>query len=118
LRQAKEWLFQGEQVVVDANFREEAQRCSFLETGIEWGVPAILFVCEVSDATARQRLQDRKGDISDADWGMRQQLAAEWEPLGPLSSRFAVHLSTELPADWVLGQALSSLEMLALAGPR
>jgi aminoglycoside phosphotransferase family enzyme/predicted kinase len=116
LRRAEEQVFQGKPVVVDANFREDAQRQRFLKAAIRWGVPAILFVCKVSDEVARQRLANRKGDISDADWVIRQQLAAAWEPLGPWSRCFAAELDAEEQPEIVIGQALSSMDGLAVWG--
>jgi aminoglycoside phosphotransferase family enzyme/predicted kinase len=116
LRQMEQKMFEGKPVVVDANFREDAQRQRFLASAVRWGVPAILFLCQVGDEVARQRLLNRKGDISDADWAIRQGLADEWEPLGLLSRRFVLPLNAEEDPQGVFAQALRSLPGLAIWG--
>jgi predicted kinase len=47
------------------------------------GVPWLAVECACAPATARARLAARAHDaaaVSDADWTVYQQLAAEWEP--------------------------------------
>ena len=114
LRRAEELLFQGIPVVVDANFREDAKRRLFLEGAERWGVPAVLLLCQADPEVARQRLAARTNDVSDADWQVRERLAALWEGLGPLSQRYAVELEKNAGPDVLLGQALSEIELFSM----
>src|SRR5450755_90306 len=43
-------------------------RKSFLDAAHRWAVPALLFLCEAEPGVVRARLEDRRGDVSDADW--------------------------------------------------
>jgi hypothetical protein len=79
LCRAKALLSEGKRVLVDANFREELRRQTFLHAATAWGVPGVLLLCEADAETARQRLQGRQNDISDADWSIYLQAAARWE---------------------------------------
>ena len=94
LRRAERALFEGRRVVVDATFREEWAQRAFLDAARRWAVPALLLLCEADPAVARARLEDRRGDASDADWAVHLQAAARWEEPGP-STREAIRtLST------------------------
>ena len=81
-RRAEKLLFAGQRVLVDANFRLAAQREAFLDLARRWGVPAVLGVCQADAAVIQQRLAARRGDASDADWQVYQQVAGEWEEAG------------------------------------
>jgi predicted kinase len=83
LRRAEDLLFEGERVLVDANFRHEHQRRLFLQAAQRWGVPALFLPCHAAPEVVRARLQRRKSDASDADWNVYARLAAAWEPPGP-----------------------------------
>ena len=43
-------------VIVDASFREEKNRRSFLKAAVGWGVPGVIIECYADAATARSRL--------------------------------------------------------------
>ena len=114
LRRAQELLLQGKPVVVDANFREDAKRQMFLEGAQRCGVPAILLLCRTDPEVARQRLANRLGDISDADWSVRERLAIFWEDLGPVSRRHAVELDANGDPDTLLRQAVQKLDLFSM----
>lgn len=84
---ARKLLLQGQRVIVDASFRSEAHRQRFLNLARELGVPARFLVAEVPGEVARLRLAQRQGDASDADWSIRQLLAATWDEPGPATAR-------------------------------
>jgi uncharacterized protein len=65
LRRAEALLFEGKQVLVDASFREEKRRRSFLEAATGWGVPGVLMLCKAGAETVRARLRGRRNDA----WG-------------------------------------------------
>jgi aminoglycoside phosphotransferase family enzyme/predicted kinase len=78
-RLAETALWEGRRVIVDANFREEARRGSFLDLASELAVPACLIVCRAEPEVIRQRLAARSTDVSDADWAVYQWAAARWQ---------------------------------------
>jgi predicted kinase len=109
LRLAEDWLFAGERVLVDANFRRETERRMYLAMAARWHVPALFLHCRTDAGTARRRLGERKGDVSDADWKVYQQLASTWETPGyETQASLRVIDATEGPDD-CLRQALSAL---------
>jgi aminoglycoside phosphotransferase family enzyme/predicted kinase len=114
LRRAEDLLFEGERVVVDAGFREDARRGAFLAAGRRWGVPALGFLCQAEPATVRARLAQRHGDVSDADWSIYLQTAARWEEPGPATRPFLHFLSTEGEPREALGQTLAILHEAGL----
>jgi aminoglycoside phosphotransferase family enzyme/predicted kinase len=113
-RRAADLLFQGGRVVMDATFRSERRRTQFLELATQWGVPAVLFVCDVQPDIARQRLTARRGDISDADWSVY--LRQEWEAPNAATSRSLVVLDANGPAPGVLDAAIAMIRRLGLMG--
>ncbi len=83
LRRAEALLFEGRRVVVDASFREEAQRRAFLEAAARWKVPGVFLLCQVEPSVARRRMAQRVNDASDADWSIYLQAAEAWEAPQP-----------------------------------
>src|SRR5205807_9415471 len=61
LRRAEELLFEGKRVLVDATFREDSSRQSFLDQAIRCGVRGVGFLCRAEPAIVRQRLENRRG---------------------------------------------------------
>jgi hypothetical protein len=83
LQRAEELLFDGERVLVDANFREENQRRMFLDLALRCGVPTVFLLCEAEPELVRTRLAKRSDDASDADWPVYEKAVETWEELGP-----------------------------------
>jgi aminoglycoside phosphotransferase family enzyme/predicted kinase len=110
LERAHQLVVEGGRVLIDANFRQDAQRQSFLEAARDWGVPALLLICRASPEVVRRRLTLRTGDASDADWVVYQQLARTWEPLGTVASRFAWEIDAGGSPEETLQQAVQVLE--------
>jgi aminoglycoside phosphotransferase family enzyme/predicted kinase len=94
LRRAERLLFDGNRVIVDAMFREQAQRKAFLALANRMGVPGFLIVCETPAELIRARLAARTDDASDADWAVYQKAAGQWEPLGIGVERRTVRIDT------------------------
>jgi aminoglycoside phosphotransferase family enzyme/predicted kinase len=85
LDKAREAVFAGERVVVSATFRDEAQREAFLREAHALGVPGLFFECDLPRDVVLDRIaarQERGGDASDADAGIYDHVASQWEPLG------------------------------------
>jgi aminoglycoside phosphotransferase family enzyme/predicted kinase len=116
LRWAGDLLFRGERVIVDANFREEKQRCMFLDMARRAGVPTVLLLCRAKEETVRKRLQSRRGDASDANWDVHQRLAAQWEEIGEETRRSLREIDTEGNEREVLGKILAIFHGLGLTG--
>lgn len=112
LRRAEQLLFEGQRVLVDANFRQEQHRRLFLEAAVRWGVPVRLLVCQADPETIRNRLAQRREGPSDADWSIYQQLAGQWEEPSPVSRRALRVISTNGTREEALAKALQALHSI------
>jgi aminoglycoside phosphotransferase family enzyme/predicted kinase len=79
LRRAESLLFEGGRVIIDATFREEKTRRTFLEAAGRWRVPGVMLQCRTESAIAQARLEKRHGDVSDADWAVYRNVAEHWD---------------------------------------
>lgn len=80
---ARGWLARGVSVALDASFRRADHRAQAITAAEALGVPWLAVECVCPPDVARARLAARTHDpaaVSDADWRVYQQLAAEWEP--------------------------------------
>lgn len=110
LRQAEELLFSGERVLVDANFREEDQRRTFLDSALRWGVPTLFLLCETEPELVRRRLADRRGDASDANWSVYEKAIETWEDLGPETRSRLKTINTGDASELVIHRTLVVLQ--------
>jgi aminoglycoside phosphotransferase family enzyme/predicted kinase len=109
LRRAEELLFAGKRVIVDATFREEKQRQTFLEAAVRWGVPGGILLCRTEPETVRKRLERRQRDASDADWAIYLLVAQNWEKVGVSTRGVCQFISTEGNPEEGLCRALEAL---------
>jgi aminoglycoside phosphotransferase family enzyme/predicted kinase len=116
LDRAGRLLFEGRRVLVDATFREENKRETFLQAAVQWGVPFGILLCQAEPETVRRRLEARHADASDADWSVYLRLAASWERMGELAGQTLHTISTEGNPEQALSQALEALRQLGLHG--
>jgi aminoglycoside phosphotransferase family enzyme/predicted kinase len=116
LRRTEELLFEGRRVLVDANFREETWRRSFLEAATRRGVPGIFLLCQAQVDVVRERLASRRGDASDADWPVYLEAAQTWEEPGPFTRLMLDTIATEGTREQALCQALEVLQRQDLYG--
>jgi aminoglycoside phosphotransferase family enzyme/predicted kinase len=114
LRGAERLLSEGKRVLVDATFREEEHRQTFLEAAVRWGVPRCLLLCRAEPETVRKRLEERRGDVSDADWSVYLHVAECWEEVGPATRRALREVSTEGSPAQSVSRALALLRELGL----
>ena len=87
---AREWLTRGVSVALDASFRQAGHRAQAIALAESLGVPWLAIECVCPPAATRTRLAARARDataVSDADWAVHQQIAAEWEPWSTLPGR-------------------------------
>jgi aminoglycoside phosphotransferase family enzyme/predicted kinase len=116
LNRAGRLLFEGRRVLVDATFREEQKRQTFLKAAAQWGVPSGILLCRADPETVRKRLENRERDASDADWSVYLQFAASWEEIGTLSGESLHPISTEGSPEQALSRALEALRQSGLQG--
>jgi predicted kinase len=114
-RRAEGLLFEGQRVLVDANFRQEKQRRLFLDLAARGGVPAILFVCRVEPEVIKERLAERSGDASDANWEVYQMLAHTWEEPSETTRRSYRALTTGGERTAAVAEVLDALRQMELA---
>jgi predicted kinase len=115
LRRAEGLLFNGERVIVDANFREENQRHAFLNAATRWGAPAAFLLCQTDSNLVRSRLANRSEDVSDADWSVYEEAVTSWEELGPQTRARIQIINTEEALEIVLCKTLTVLRQLGLS---
>lgn len=108
LRRAQKLLFEGKRVVVDANFREEADRRKFHNAATELGARAGVLVCEADAEIVRERLANRRSDASDADWSVYVRAAESREAQDPRTQSVAV-IDTSRSKEEAASQAMSTL---------
>jgi len=109
LARAKEHLFAGRRVLVDASFKEEQRRLAFVDAARDWGVPVHFLECTTRPEMIRARLEGRVGDPSDADWGIYEHVRRTWEALGPRTRRVHTEVDTSGTREESLAGALASL---------
>jgi aminoglycoside phosphotransferase family enzyme/predicted kinase len=115
LERARDLLFLGKRVIIDASFREIRQRRAFLEASVGSGVPALLLLCTATPRTVEQRMAARRGGASDADWSIHRAAADAWEDEGTVDPRWRIRtVPTDGPPDQVLDTALGHLRELGL----
>lgn len=115
LRRAEDELCDGGRVIVDATFLQDSFRQQFADLAKRLGVPIVWLVCEVPVDVARQRIESRQGDASDADWTVYQHAEAQWEPPCDSSRRMVRYLDTTGNVDEVTTRAVSLLRAEDLA---
>jgi aminoglycoside phosphotransferase family enzyme/predicted kinase len=109
LRRAEKLLFEGERVLADASFREEPWRRTFLEVAERLAVPVVLLHCRAEPGVVKERLEHRRGDVSDADWTVYGQAAKQWGEFGPATRPLVAELPPAANSEAVLANALAEL---------
>jgi hypothetical protein len=115
LLRAERLIFEGERPIVDASFGAEAHRREFLSAAERLGVPGVLFICKTNPNVARQRIENRRGDASDADQFIYQKAAERWQPLGSLTIQASCHeISTDGTKEAALEEVMGILRQMRL----
>lgn len=68
----------GKRVIVDATFRDPIQRQRFINMAKTEGALFALIVCECDREITKGRLLARKNDLSDATWGVFEEMEKTW----------------------------------------
>jgi predicted kinase len=114
LRRAEELLFEGNRVLVDANFREERHRLAFLKAATRWGVPGVFLLCQAGPNVVQARLASRQDKASDADWAVYLRAAEAWEEPGPFTRSVLRNIRTEGTPEQALDRTVTILRHLGL----
>jgi predicted kinase len=107
---AREWLTQGVSVALDASFRQASHRAQAIALADSLGVPWLAIECVCPAAATRARLAARAQDataVSDADWAVHQQIAAEWEPWSTLPAAHYLEVDTTEPRERLIATVLA-----------
>jgi aminoglycoside phosphotransferase family enzyme/predicted kinase len=114
LCRAESLLFEGNRVIVDANFPEERWRRAFLDAASRLSVRTILLLCAAKKEAVRTRLQRRGADVSDADVRVYEEAARRWEIPGLAIRGWLREVDTNTRPEDSLHQAESFLRELGL----
>lgn len=117
LEMAGEALGRGESFILDATFRDPAQRALTLERARDAGVAVRVLLCDAPPDEVRRRLDERAvqgGDASDATWAVYQGQAAGWAVPTDLAG-IMVRVDMAQPVRDALADAVSGIYRLALA---
>jgi predicted kinase len=114
LRRIEELIFEGKRVLIDATFREDSRRRLFLKAARDWGITGCLLICQADPEVIRSRLDDRRGDASDAGWAIYQEVARSWEVLDPAIRPLVRTINTNGTQAESLAQALDVLQEFGL----
>ena len=114
LRRAQAILFEGKRVMVDANFREEHRRQTFLKAATDLGVRGAILLCEASAEMVRARLPGRQSDASDADWSVYLHAAQHWQAPGPMTVKRLWKISSDGTPEQGMSRALEVLREIQL----
>lgn len=112
VKRAEHLLLQGERVLIDASFREESRRREFRLAGQRLGVRTGIILCRAKPHIVKERIERRRGDVSDADWAVYQLATARWEPLDPATMRIAREIDTSGSETMALEAGLAALSAL------
>jgi aminoglycoside phosphotransferase family enzyme/predicted kinase len=115
LLRAERKITEGGRVIVDASFGDDGHRREFLATASRLGVPGLLLICTVNADVARNRIEARRGDASDADQFTYQQATERWQPYGPLTQALFHEISTDGIKEEALARAFEILKSERLA---
>jgi aminoglycoside phosphotransferase family enzyme/predicted kinase len=114
LQKSERLLFEGKRVLVDATFRDDGNRQRFFDLATRYDVPAGMLVCEAGPEVVRRRLEDRRGDASDANWAVYARLAQSWSPPSESVNRRTRVISTEGTVMLASSRAAEALRELGL----
>ncbi len=89
----------GYPVIVDAAFLDAGQRAPFRELAGAVGAPWVILDFDASADTLRRRIQQRRGDASDADLKVLEHQLATRAPLHDNEMAHVLRIDTEQPFD-------------------
>lgn len=87
----------GYRVILDAKYDQHTYRTAAIAAAQAQQVPLKILHCQASEATLRQRLQARQGDIADATADLLSQQLAAWQDFSEVEQGFVQAIATEQP---------------------
>jgi predicted kinase len=114
LKRTERAFFEGERVIIDANFRKESQRKLFRQAATRWALPSIMLWCQADPGIVRFRLAHRHGDASDADWSIYEKSVSDLEPFGKDDSDWVHDIHTGSSMDQSILAAKTVLKQIDL----
>jgi aminoglycoside phosphotransferase family enzyme/predicted kinase len=116
LERAEQMLFEGRRVLIDATFRQERHRRTFVDAAQTWCVPAGFLICSAKPHLVQKRLEQRRHDVSDADWSVFLTTAMAWEEPAASTREVICNIDTTDSWELVLTRALEMLVELGMRG--
>lgn len=110
---ARQYLSQGQSVVLDASFARRAERVRLGTLARTLGADCYLLECYAPEAVLRQRLEQRSRQgsaVSDGRVEILEQFQRAYEPVQPDEPLRHVRLDTTQPMSQCVQQALAALE--------
>jgi len=115
LTRARQLLFGGGRVLVDASFKEERRRLAFVDAARDWGVPVRILECVSAAGLVRERLTQRRNDPSDADWRIYEHVRSTWDDFGLRTRAVHTRIDTSGTPEQSLALAVAALRAADLA---
>ncbi len=89
----------GHSVIVDAVFLQYQERERFRKLADSRHIPFVILECTADHETLRQRIRQRKNDISDADLKVLEMQRSQWQPMLKHEGFNTVTIDTATPVD-------------------
>jgi predicted kinase len=77
-------------------------------------VPGVLLLCRADPDVARARLEQRRRDVSDADWSVYLSLARDWQAVEDSTRPFAHEITSGGGIEETMAQGLETLRAMGL----
>ncbi len=115
LAEARAQLNDGRGVILDATFKDRADRAAALALAAQRGVPALFIECRADDAEVIRRLRaraDRAAEVSDATAEIFRLQSAEYEALSEIGPRNHLVVDTTRGYNEAADQVERALDLL------
>jgi aminoglycoside phosphotransferase family enzyme/predicted kinase len=89
----------GYSVIVDAVFLHYREREHFRKMAENKKMPLVILECTADIETLRERIVQRKNDVSDADLRVLDMQRSRWQPLRKTERSYSVSVDTGVPPD-------------------
>ncbi|MDB5386975.1 MAG: hypothetical protein JWM11_2621 [Planctomycetaceae bacterium] len=117
LRRAVELLQRGARVIVDGTFCREQYRRRFLDAAARLALPGLFLNCQADPRLIQRRLDERTGDVSDANWDVYKAAASKWDPAGKPTARTMTVIDTSQSVPDAISSAANILRQSELLEP-
>lgn len=94
---ARQVINSGFSVIVDAVFLKQEQRQPFQQLAERSGAAYLILEISAPEAILRQRISEKRHDVSDADLAVLEHQLAHWKPLPEDEKSHAITVSTAAP---------------------